>query len=423
MNAQAPGRGGQLGAGTMPVAASSGFLARIFAGRIERVLDQVDQGLKVGSLLLHLPGGRSRLLGGHQDGAVAELTIHDWRAIGRIATGGSVGFYQSFEAREWESPDAAALFALVMRNAVHLGDTLRAKGPWRIAAKMLHFLRRNSRKGAKHNVAAHYDLGNDFYAQWLDSTMSYSSARWEGIAHGAPLEEAQRNKARLLADRLALAPGSRVLEIGCGWGYLARYLAAQRGAEVTAISLSRQQIEWASARQAIEPIPGTQFRFEDYRDVTGQFDAVISAEMVEAVGQTYWPSYLDCVARALPPGGRAAIQYIAIRDELFEAYARSADFIQTYIFPGGMLLSTREFRRLAEARGFEWQGQEDFGPDYARTLNDWRRAFDEAVEAGRMPPAFDERFVRLWRFYLMYCEGGFTGGGITVSQVTLIKRI
>ena len=386
------------------------------------MLDRVHHGLKVGSLMLHLPGGRSRLLGGHQDGPAADLTIHDWRAIGRFAAGGSTGFYQSFEAREWDSPDPTALFALVMRNAVHLGDTMRAKGPWRLAAKLVHFLHRNSRKGAKHNIAAHYDLGNEFYAQWLDPTLSYSSARWDGIADDAPLEDAQRNKARLLAERLALAPGSRVLEIGCGWGYLARHLAAQYGAEVTAISLSQQQIEWSNTRKADNPIPGVEFRYQDYRDVSGQFDAVISAEMVEAVGRAYWPSYLDCIARALRPGGRAAIQYIAIRDELFEAYARSADFIQTYIFPGGMLLSTREFRRLAEARGFEWQGQEDFSADYARTLGGWRCAFDQAVEAGRMPSTFDERFIRLWRFYLMYCEGGFAGGGITVSQVTLIKR-
>jgi cyclopropane-fatty-acyl-phospholipid synthase len=406
----------------MPVAASSGLLARIYAGRIERVLDQIDQGLRFGSLLLHLPGGRSRLLGGHQDGPVAELTIHDWRTIRRIATGGSVGFYQSYEAKEWDSPDPASLFALVMRNAAYLGDTLRAKGPWRLAAKMVHFLRRNSRRGAEHNIAAHYDLGNDFYAQWLDPTMSYSGARWDGIADNAPLEEAQRNKVERLADRLALAPGSRVLEIGCGWGYLARHLAGQHGAEVTAISLSRQQIDWSNARQAADPLPGVDFRYQDYRDIEGQFDAIISAEMVEAVGRAYWPAFLNCLARALPPGGRAAIQFIAIRDELFDAYARSADFIQTYIFPGGMLLSTREFRRLAEARGFEWQDQEDFGPDYARTLQCWRRDFDTAVEAGKLPPAFDERFVRLWRFYLMYCEGGFAGGGISVSQVTLIKR-
>ncbi len=422
MNAQAPERAGQSSAGSAPEPAANGWLARIIAGRIEHVLSRIDRGLQAGALLVHLPEGESRLLGGRGDGPSAELTIHDWRAIRRFATGGSAGFYQAFEAHEWDSPDPAALFALVMRNAVHLGDTMRAKGPWRVAAKLYHWWHRNSRQGAQHNIAAHYDLGNDFYALWLDPTMSYSGARWEGIADDAPLEQAQRNKVALLTERLALVPGSRVLEIGCGWGFLARQLATGHAAEVTAISLSRQQVEWAHARQAIDPVPGTAFKFQDYRDVEGQFDAVISAEMVEAVGRAYWPSYLDCLARALPPGGRAAIQFIAIREELFGAYARSADFIQTYIFPGGMLLSTREFRRLAEARGFDWCDQADFGADYARTLRCWRRAFDAAVEAGRLPAGFDARFVRLWRFYLMYCEGGFAGGGITASQVTLIKR-
>ena len=423
MNAQAPGRGGHLGAGAMPVAASNGFFARLYAGRMERVLSRIDLGLKHGSLIVHLPGGTSRLLGGREEGPAAEIAIHEWRALVRIATGGSVGFYQAYEGREWDSPDAPALFALFVCNAVHLGDTLRAKGPWRIAAKAFHFLHRNNRQGAQHNIAAHYDLGNDFYAQWLDPTMSYSGALWDGIAANAPLAEAQRNKVDRLAERLALAPGNRVLEIGSGWGFLARRLAKHYGASVTAISLSHQQIEWTNAQQAADPAPDAQFIFQDYRDVTGQFDAVISAEMVEAVGRRYWPSYLDCVARALVPGGRAAIQYIAIRDELFDAYARSADFIQTYIFPGGMLLRQSEFRRLAEERGFEWHDQHDFGADYARTLQCWRTAFDDAVDGGRLPSAFDERFVRLWRFYLMYCEGGFAGSGITVSQVTLIKRV
>ena len=422
MNAQAPGRGGQLGAGTLPVTALGGFFARLYAGRIDRILSRIDLGLQHGSLLLHLPGNTSRLLGGRGDGPAAEITIHSWRAIVRFAIGGSIGFYQSYEAREWDSPDAPTLFSLIMRNAAYLGDTLRAKGPWRFAAIIFHFIRRNSRKGARHNIAAHYDLGNDFYAQWLDSTMSYSGALWDGIAPNAPLAEAQRNKVDQLADRLALVPGCRVLEIGSGWGYLARRLAKQYSANVTAISLSRQQIEWTNGQQASDPVSDTQFLYQDYRDVSGQFDAVVSSEMVEAVGRAYWPSYLDCVARVLAPGGRAAIQYIAIRDELFEAYARSADFIQTYIFPGGMLLRQSEFRQLAEERGFEWHDQSDFGADYARTLKCWREAFDNAVEAGRLPSAFDERFVRLWRFYLMYCEGGFAGAGITVSQVTLIKQ-
>lgn len=422
MNAQMPGRGGHLIAGGKPLAGSGGTLTRLFAGPIERILARIDAGLTEGALLAHFPGGMTRLLGGRGEGPAAEVTVHDWRAVLRLVTGGSVGCYQGYEAHEWDSPDPVQLFTLFVRNAASLGDTARAKGLWRLAARLLHALRRNSRTRAARNIAAHYDLGNDFYALWLDPTMSYSAALWDGISSDASLEDAQRHKIDSMADRLALAPGSHVLEIGCGWGYTARRIAERHGAAVTAISLSEPQLAWARAQAATTPLSGLEFRRQDYRDVTGQFDAVLSTEMVEAVGREWWPVYLDRIAQVLKPGGRAALQYIAIRDDLFPAYARSADFIQTYVFPGGMLLSVSEFRRLAEARGFEWKDQADFGSDYARTLRLWREAFDAAVEGGRLPSGFDVRFVRLWRFYLMYCEAGFAGGGITVSQVTLLKQ-
>ncbi len=192
---------------------------------------------------------------------------------------------------------------------------------------------------------------------------------------------------------------------------------ASRGSHVTGISLSDEQLHWASSRQA----GSIDFRHQDYRDVEGQFDAIVSVEMVEAVGREYWPSYFDCLARCLKPGGRAAIQFIAMREELFDGYARNADFIQAYIFPGGLLIRTSEFRKLAAERGLSWEDQEDFGLDYAETLKAWRENFDRACDEERLPAGFDERFCRLWRFYLMYCEGGFRGEGITVSQVTLVK--
>ena len=394
---------------------------RLFAGPLERILVRIDAGLVEGSLLAHFPGGMTRLLGGRGEGPAAEVIVHDWRAVLRLVTGGSVGCYQGYEAHEWDSPDPVQLFTLFVRNAASLGDTARAKGLWRLAARLLHGLRRNSHRRAARNIAAHYDLGNDFYALWLDATMSYSSALWDGLAPDANLEEAQRNKIDRMAARLALEPGSHVLEIGCGWGYTARRLAERQGAKVTAISLSEPQLAWARTQDAAAPLAGLSYRRQDYRAVTGQFDAVISTEMVEAVGREWWPAYLDRIARVLRPGGRAALQYIAIRDDLFPAYARNADFIQTYIFPGGMLLSESEFRGQAEDQGLAWRDQVDFGLDYARTLRLWRKAFDAAVESGRLPSGFDVRFVRLWRFYLMYCEAGFAGGGITVSQVTLVK--
>lgn len=361
------------------------------------------------------------MLGGRGGGPAAEIVLHDWRAVVRLATGGSIGWFQAWQAGEWESPDPVQIFALFMRNAGNLGSVARAKGPWRWGARVLHRLRRNSRKGAKLNISAHYDLGNDFYSAWLDPTMSYSSATWQGIAQSAPLEQAQGRKVDLLAERLHLAPGASVLEIGCGWGFLARRFAREHGARVTAISLSDEQLAWAARLQAADAVPGVKFRHQDYRDVSGTFDAVVSVEMVEAVGREYWPSYFQCVARSLRPGGRAALQFISIRDDLFDAYAASADFIQAYIFPGGMLVRESEFARLAAECGLTWEDRTDFGRDYARTLRLWREAFDAAVDEGRLPPGFDARFVRLWRYYLMYCEGGFLGGGIEVSQVTLVK--
>ena len=321
-------------------------------------------------------------------------------------------------ARPVSPSDAVPLFAVFMANAAALGETGRAKGPWRLASRALHWLNRNTRLQAERNIHAHYDLGNDFYGAWLDPTMSYSS----GYRFGPDgLEAAQRRKWERLSDRLSQdgRVPNRVLEIGCGWGALAGHFAAG-GSRVTAISLSDQQLAWARAHH-----PGVEFRKQDYRDTgrdaDGRFDAIVSVEMVEALGRAYWPAFMDCIARNLKPGGRAAIQFIAMRDDLFEAYARNADFIQAYVFPGGLLIKSSEFRRLAEERGLAWQDQEDFGLDYAETLKAWRARFDAAEAQGRLPAGFDRRFCNLWRFYLMYCEGGFRGGGITVSQVTLVR--
>jgi cyclopropane-fatty-acyl-phospholipid synthase len=394
---------------------SPGTLARLFAPGFHKLLDRVDAGLEAGAILARLPDGDVRRLGGRATGFEAEVHIHDWRALLRLAIGGSVGWYQAWEAGEWSSPDPVPLFALFSANGRALGETGRAKGPWRLASRAMHWLNRNTRVQAERNIHAHYDLGNDFYGAWLDPTMSYSSAyRWEA----GELEPAQRRKWERLSGRLG-QPAS-LLEIGCGWGALAGHFAS-RGSKVTAISLSDEQLAWARRHH-----PDIEFLKRDYRDVGagsgGQFDGIVSVEMVEALGREYWPAFMDCIARNLKRGGRAAIQFIAMRDDLFEGYARNADFIQAYVFPGGLLIKTSEFRALAEARGLAWEDQEDFGLDYAETLKAWRANFDAAVAQRRLPAGFDRRFCDLWRFYLMYCEGGFRGGGITVSQVTLVKR-
>ncbi|MGV3554036.1 MAG: class I SAM-dependent methyltransferase [Croceibacterium sp.] len=404
-------RGGSLLAGGRRFGVTPGFFARLFAGGFHKIVDAVDAGLQRGSIHARLPDGSTRLLGGRADGFAAEIELRDWRALLRLTISGSVGWYQAWEAGEWTSPDPVPLFALFAANGETLGETGRAKGPFRLAARLAHWLNRNTKAGAEKNIHAHYDLGNDFYRQWLDPTMSYSSAYRFG---GDGLEAAQRRKWARLAERIG-EPAS-VLEIGCGWGALSNHLA-ERGAAVTGISLSDEQLAWCRERY-----PAAQFRKQDYRDCAGQYEAIVSVEMVEALGREYWPDFMDCLARNLTPGGRAAIQYIAMKDELFEGYARNADFIQAYVFPGGLLIKASEFRALAEERGLRWQDQEDFPLDYAETLKAWRANFDAAEAEGRLPADFDERFRNLWRFYLMYCEGGFRGGGITVSQVTLVKE-
>lgn len=382
------------------------------------MLDNIDRGLDAGSVEVGLPDGSVRLLGGRGVGPAAQAEIKHWNALFRLARHGSVGCYEGWIASDWESADPVALFELFVRNRASLGDAARASGLARLAGKVAHGLKRNSKSGAKRNIEFHYDLGNDFYAVWLDSSMTYSSAMF--AEKSDTLEFAQARKIDAILDRLALTDGSHLLEVGCGWGSLAEAALRRHHLDYHGITLSAEQKAYADQRIAAL-VPNAEITLTDYRDVTGTYDAIASVEMVEAVGQDYWPAYLDMIARSLTSGGRAAIQYIAIDDDIFEAYSRSADFIQRYIFPGGMLLSQSRFRVLAEARGLRWEAQVDFGQDYARTLRIWRERFEAAVDEGRLPSGFDEKFVSLWRFYLMYCEGGFSGGGINVAQVTLVK--
>lgn len=405
-------------------ATGAGPLARLIAPGFAGVLDRIDRGLEQGAIDATLPDGTRRLLGGHADGPLAVVEVRSWRALLRLVLSGSVGWYCGWAEGEWASPDPVPLFELFMLNRMTLGRAGRARGASRLLNRIMHGLRRNSRIGARRNIKFHYDLGNDFYAAWLDATMTYSSARFaEPITAAEPLEAAQERKVRLLLDRLALKPGDRLLEIGCGWGGLAEIAARDYGAHVTGLTLSAEQKAHAEARIAAAGLAGqAEFRLLDYRDVADRFDAVASVEMVEAVGEAYWPAYLTAIAHALKPGGRAAIQFIDIDDAIFADYAASADFIQTYVFPGGLLLSESRFQAAAEAAGLEWRDLDRFGPHYAETLRRWRERFDRAVTEGRLPAGFDPAFLGLWRYYLMYCEGGFRGGGIDVAQVTLVRR-
>jgi cyclopropane-fatty-acyl-phospholipid synthase len=403
-------RGGKL------FASGSGLVGRMFARSFARVLDAIDQRLEVGGIETTTPEGEVRRLGFRAPGPECIVHLKSWYALMRLATSGSIGWYRAWAKGEWTSPDPVPLFALFTANARSLGDTARSKGAARLLNLFKHRRRDNDTVGARENIAAHYDLGNDFYAAWLDPTMSYSSARFASDSES--LEQAQRRKVKLLLDRLDLKPGQRLLEIGCGWGSLA-IEAAKRGVSVVGLTLSSEQKKWADKRSLKAGLfDKVEIRLADYRDVAEQFDAIASVEMVEAVGERWWGAYLDCIARNLKPGGKAALQYISIEHDLFESYARNPDFIQAYIFPGGMLLDEPRFEALAKERGLSWDDRDGFGLDYAQTLKIWRENYDAAVASGELQ-GFCADFHNLWRYYLMYCEGGFRGGAIDVAQITL----
>ncbi len=395
-----------------------GVLARLTAPAFSRVLDQIDRKLVCGGIDVTLPDGGKRRLGCRTDGPNAVVRLTSWLPLVRLATSGSVGWYKAWTLGEWSSPDPVTIFELFSANARALGDVGRAKGPFRWLNAIAHRLRDNAPRTARQNIAAHYDLGNDFYSAWLDATMTYSSARF--VSPDDSLEEAQLRKTRDLLDRLDLKPGDRLLDIGCGWGTLA-IEAARRGATVVGLTLSKEQKEWAGEKIAEAGFfDRIEIRLQDYRETDEQFDAVASVEMVEAVGRRWWGAYLDSVSRNLKPGGRAALQFISMDHRLFDYYSRSPDFIQTYIFPGGLLLDEPEFAALAAERGLSWDHHVAFGSDYAETLKRWRARYEEAVASGGLR-GFGEPFHKLWRYYLMYCEGGFRGGAINVAQVTLAK--
>ena len=399
-------------------ATGGGTFARLAAPAISKLLDQIDRRLESGGIEVETPAGTKRRLGFHGRGPKAVVRFSSWMALIRLATSGSVGWYKAWTLGEWSSPDPVTVFELFSANAVPLGEIGRAKGLFRLVNALAHRLRDNAPGKARQNIAAHYDLGNDFYSAWLDATMTYSSARFATSRDN--LEQAQLRKMHMLLDRLDLKEGARLLEIGCGWGTLA-IEAAKRGANVVGLTLSKEQKAWAEGKIAQVGLSDRiEIRLQDYRETAGQFDAVASVEMVEAVGQRWWGAYLDCIARNLRSGGRAALQYISIDHRIFDGYSRGADFIQTYIFPGGMLVDEPRFEALARERSLSWQDREGFRLDYAETLKRWRTRYNDAIANGALT-GFGESFHQLWRYYLMYCEGGFRGGGIDVAQATMVK--
>ena len=376
--------------------------------------------LRAGSLEIDLPDGRTVRLTGKQDGPSARLTLHRWRALRRFFGGGTVGFGESFMDGEWDSPDLPKVIELAARNLPRRPMAFRLVSPWRMGDRVRHLLRQNTRDGSKQNIAAHYDLGNDFYALWLDPGMTYSSAVFARDAND--LESAQAEKNRRLLDLASVKVGDRILEVGCGWGGFALQAARDRGAHVTAITVSRAQFDEASRRvQAAGVFEKVDVRLCDYRDLDGEWDHAVSVEMIEAVGEKYWDTYFERVSSCVKSGGVFALQAIVIENERFEAYRRSADFIQKHIFPGGALLSPNVLRDRAAAAGLQWTSAAGYGLDYAHTLAHWRSRFEGASDKVAAL-GFDERFRRCWSFYLAYCEGAFRAGNIDALQVALVRR-
>jgi cyclopropane-fatty-acyl-phospholipid synthase len=374
---------------------------------------------EVGQLTFVLPSGREILIEGPSPGPHARLIVNDFRFVSRVLAAGDIGFGEGFMAGEWDTPDLSALLEGFTANLDHLTRLLDGNPMVRWLNYLAHALNRNDRAGARRNILAHYDLGNAFYSRWLDPSMTYSSARFE--RPGQSLGEAQRNKYASLARQIGLSPDHHVLEIGCGWGGFAEFAAGEIGARVTGITISKAQYEFARKRLFDAGLSErADIRLVDYRDVEGQFDRVASIEMFEAVGEAYWPAFFRKIRDVLTPGGRAGLQIITIRDELFAHYRHRADFIQKYIFPGGMLPSETRLQEEAAKAGLEWRDVVRFGQNYADTLAEWARRFEGAWDDIR-GLGFDERFRRLWRFYLGYCEAGFRTERTNVVQLSLTR--
>jgi cyclopropane-fatty-acyl-phospholipid synthase len=385
-----------------------------------RFVQMCGRNWAIGSMAFVLPSGREIRIQGAEPGPSGQLIIHDYRFVRRTIAGGDIGFAEGYMAGEWDSPDLSALLEVLTRNIDKIRG-LAEGGSFlvKLANRISHALNANSRFGSKRNIHAHYDLGNSFYERWLDPSMTYSSAYYE--TPDQPLEGAQRRKYETLAHGIGLTPSQHVREIGCGWGGFAEFAATEVGAKVTGITISQAQFDYAKKRMFEQGLSEkADIQLIDYRDVRGVFDKVASIEMFEAVGERYWPTYFGKIRDVLKPGGQAGLQIITIKDEIFERYRRRADFIQKYIFPGGMLPSETRLKAETDRAGLGWQGVVRFGQHYADTLAEWGRRFDGVFDELR-GQGFDERFRRLWRFYLSYCEAGFRTERTNVIQLSLAK--
>jgi cyclopropane-fatty-acyl-phospholipid synthase len=390
----------------------------LFSSLAEIFLRRILLGLECGQLAIDTPAGERLVFNGHRSDQQARLKIHRWRSLWRLMSSGDIGFGDAYVAGEWSSPNLVNLLKLACNNSSMEEPLTSVPAPrsWR---RLRHALNRNTRSGSRRNIAAHYDLGNAFYQEWLDQGMTYSAGLFSSM--GQTLEQAQDAKLDRVLNLLDLTGGEKVLEIGCGWGSLAEKIMDQHDCTLTAVTLSTEQLDFAHRRLHEDILAGNcDLRLQDYRDVRGIFDRIVSIEMLEAVGEAYWSTYFENLRDLLCSGGVAVLQVITIDEERFEVYRRRPDFIQKYIFPGGMLPTTKIIERETTKAKLEFVSAEFFGEGYARTLEEWRRRFLEswpAIEA----LGFDERFKRTWEYYLAYCQAGFETGAINVGLYKVVR--
>lgn len=381
-----------------------------------RMVLNVAMGLPRGALTVQTPEGNLFRVGGNGPGPEAYIVLRNWRLPSRAFSGATIGVAESYMDGDWESPDVTSFLELFVVNE-DAGEQVAGGANWFVTAiqRFRHWLNENTRTGSQRNISAHYDLGNRFYEQWLDPSMTYSSALYSTGAND--LESAQIEKFRALAHDTGIGPNDHVLEIGCGWGGFAEFAAREIGCRVTGLTISREQHDFAKARIARAGLADkVDIKFQDYRDETGKYDRIASIEMFEAVGEKYWPAFFGKVKDCLRPDGTAGMQIITIKESAFERYRARPDFIQRYVFPGGMLPTPALLKSLGSDHGLTYVRERIFAQDYARTLADWRERFWQSWEK-IVPLGFDERFKKLWEFYLYYCEAGFRAEYIDVRQV------
>ena len=387
--------------------------------RLARLLFALVERAPVGSMRIVLPDGTERVFPGSEDGPNAVVMVHHNAFYRRLITGGMVGVCDAYVDGQWSSPDVEAVFLWGVANRERLTATLKGGPVIRAVRRVMHVMRPNTRRGSRRNIAAHYDLGNAFFEKWLDPSLTYSCAMFDD--ESAPLDEAQRRKYELIAQRAGIAPDHSVLEIGCGWGGFAEFAGGEIGAKVTALTISQAQHDYASARiQRAGLNERVEVRLQDYRDVNERFDRIASIEMFEAVGERYWPTYFKTVHDRLDQSGVAALQIITIADEDFDYYRRNPDYVQKYIFPGGMLPSVEQLRLHVQRAGLAIRDLARYGLDYARTLRQWNQRF-QAAWPEIQSLGFDGRFKRIWEQYLHYCAAAFQTGRTDLVQVAVTR--